>query len=193
VSSCRAVEPVGCDRVISPISSAVMDVQRPNFAAPLQVSAQPQKPAFYPSDANTYCKMLVPYRVRICARLCKSVSIPSLGCLLAKKKFHYHRLILENSVKLLDSMSYNRFLVLYYRGHTVGHISAQMAWSPTKFHRTDKPLVYGIGSSLWWTVCLETTNLEVWEYSFSSIHRRNFEQQMPLDSKQQGVAFRRFS
>jgi hypothetical protein len=43
-------------------------------------------------------------------------------------------------------------------------------------------------------VRLARAYIEVWQYSCSSIHRQNFEfQQMPLDSKQEGVAFRGLS
>ncbi|KAJ7826345.1 hypothetical protein B0H13DRAFT_2440799 [Mycena leptocephala] len=65
-----------------------------------------------------------------------------------------HRLILENSVKLLDSTSLNCFpAALYCRGHTERiSAQAQITRSPTEFHRTGKPLVYGTGSSsILWT------------------------------------------
>jgi hypothetical protein len=91
------------------------------------------------------------YHSTICARLYN----PSLGCLLAKKKkFHSHRLILENSVKLLDSTSLNCFpAALYCRGHTERiSAQAQITRSPTEFHRTGKPPVYGTSSSsILWT------------------------------------------
>jgi hypothetical protein len=46
-----------------------------------------------------------------------------------------------------------------------------------------QPLNYG------GCVRLATMNSDVWEYCCSLIHRQNFEQQMPLDSKQEGGAY----
>jgi hypothetical protein len=64
-----------------------------------------------------------------------------------------------------------------------------MAWSPTEFHRANEPLIYDTAYYSGF-IRLATTYIEVWEYSCSSIHRQNFDQQMPLNSKQVGVAFR---
>jgi hypothetical protein len=65
----------------------------------------------------------------------------------------------------------------------------------TGFHQTDEALVYSIGYPLWWMRL-------PYDYKYrcmgilwfiNSSPEFYFEQQMPLDSKQEGVVFRGFS